>query len=151
MRAPTGVLFLCVANSARSQMAEGLARQLAPSTVRIYSAGSSPSRVDPHALEAMGELGLDISSHRSKAVTDVPFEEVQLVVTLCAEEVCPPLLVGMRHLHWPLADPAAAQGSQREVLASFRHTRDLLRERIERLFDDPAVFPAHQAVANRRS
>ncbi len=89
---PKHVLFLCVANSARSQMAEGLARSLAPSGVKVSSAGSAPSKLNPLAVKALAELGLDISAHSSKSVDDIPPGDVDVVVTLCAEEVCPVFL-----------------------------------------------------------
>src|SRR3546814_9614205 len=87
----TRILFLCVANSARSQMAEGLTRYLLGDRATVMSAGSAPSRVNPYAVEAMAEIGIDISGHRSKSVDDIDPAEVDLVVTLCAEEDCPVL------------------------------------------------------------
>src|SRR5512144_665969 len=86
---PRHLLFLCVANSARSQMAEGIARALAPASVRISSAGAQPSRLNPLAVKALAEIGIDISSHFSKGVDDLPAGGVDAVITLCAEEVCP--------------------------------------------------------------
>ena len=86
---PRHVLFLCVANSARSQMAEGIARALAPPSVKVSSAGSQPSRLNPLAVQALAEIGLDISGHWSKSVNDIPPDDVDAVITLCAEEVCP--------------------------------------------------------------
>ncbi|MES1944520.1 protein-tyrosine phosphatase, low molecular weight [Salinisphaera sp. PC39] len=101
------ILFLCVANSARSQMAEGLARSILSDKAMVISAGSEPSCVNPLAIESMAEIGIDISGHRSKFVSEVDPEEVDLVVTLCAEEVCPILPGRVRCLHWPIADPAS--------------------------------------------
>ena len=109
--AKKGVLFLCVANSARSQMAEGLARAVAPRDVEIYSAGSAPAGVNPFAREVMQEVGIDISSQRSKSIEEIPAEHIGTVVTLCAEEVCPVFPGKVRRLEWPLQDPAAARGS----------------------------------------
>ncbi|MFH2008788.1 MAG: arsenate reductase ArsC [bacterium] len=130
--APRSVLFLCVANSARSQLAEGLARSCAPLGVQVASAGSEPSRVRPEAVRVLGELGLDISEHRSKSVHDIPPEGVEAVITLCAEEVCPAWLGKALRVHWGLPDPAAVQGTGR--LDAFRATRDELRRRIRELF-----------------
>lgn len=125
------VLFLCVANSARSQMAEGLARHLFGDAVRVRSAGSRPTRVSPFAVEVLAELGVDISGQRSKAVDSVP-PDVDLVVTLCAEEVCPAFLGDARRLHWPLPDPAGGDDvTDEERLARFRTVRDQLRARLE--------------------
>jgi arsenate reductase (thioredoxin) len=101
------VLFLCVANSARSQMAEGLARKILGEGVEVMSAGSRPSNVNPYAIEAMAEVGIDISGHRSKSVDDIDPASIDLVVTLCAEEVCPVLPGRVQRLHWPIVDPAS--------------------------------------------
>ncbi len=133
--APRGVLYLCVANSARSQMAEGIARSLAPSGVWIGSGGSEPSQVRPEAIQVLDEIGIDISGHHSKSVDDVPRDRVEAVVTLCAEEVCPVWLGRAHRVHWGLLDPAAAQGEGR--LDAFRSVRDELRRRLGVLFPEP--------------
>lgn len=132
--APRHVLFLCVANSARSQMAEGIARSIAPSGVKISSAGSAPSRLSPLAVRALSEIGIDSSGQRSKHVDEIPPGDVELVVTLCAEEVCPVFLGKARRVHWGLPDPAAAAGDEEARLESFREVRDELRRRLARLF-----------------
>lgn len=122
------ILFLCVANSARSQMAEGLARDLLGPEVTVMSAGSTPSRVNPLAVEALAEIGIDIAHHRSKAVEAIASKEVDLVITLCADEVCPVFLGRAKRLHWPLPDPATAPA---EIAPQrFREVRDELRKRI---------------------
>ncbi len=131
---PRHVLFLCVANSARSQMAEGIARSLAPASTRISSAGSQPARVHPLALRALAEIGIDATGQRSKSVSDVPPDDVDVVITLCADEVCPVWLGRARRYHWALPDPAAAEGSLEQQLQAFRPVRDELRRRLERLF-----------------
>ncbi len=131
---PSGVLFLCVANSARSQIAEGIARSLAPSTLRIWSAGSQPTNVRPEAIAVLAEIQIDISGYRSKSVTEIPPAEVDTVITLCAEEECPVFLGRARRLHWGLPDPAATVGNPEDRLAAFRHTRNELRRRIVALF-----------------
>jgi arsenate reductase len=128
-----GVLFLCVANSARSQMAEGIARSLASVDTRIWSAGSRPTSVRPEAIAVLKEIGMDISGHRAKAVTEVPAAEVDTVITLCGEEECPVFLGKATRLHWGLPDPAAVQGSEQDRLNAFRNTRDELRRRLEAL------------------
>lgn len=120
------ILFLCVANSARSQMAEGLARAILPAgIVEVASAGSAPSRLNPLAVEALREAGIDISGHRSKSVDEVAPETADLIVTLCADEVCPVVPGRVKRLHWPIADPAAAND-----IAAFRMARDQIRGRI---------------------
>lgn len=140
--APRHLLFLCVANSARSQMAEGIARRLAPAGVRVSSAGSEPSRVNPFAIRALAEIGIDASDHRSEGTDDVAARvergdapPVDAVVTLCAEEVCPVWLHAAARAHWPHADPAAAEGPDEEILGSFRSVRDELVRKLETLFD----------------
>ncbi len=132
--APRHLLFLCVANSARSQMAEGIARSLAPAGVTISSAGSAPSRVNPHALRAHDEIGLDIRSQVSKSVETISSSSVDAVITLCAEEVCPVFLGKARRFHWGLPDPAAASGTEEERLQAFRDVRDELRRRLAVVF-----------------
>ena len=132
--APRHLLFLCVANSARSQLAEGLARSLAPAGVHVSSAGSAPSVVNPLAVRVLEEVGLDISAHRSKSVDEIDPADVDAVITLCAEEVCPVFLGRARRYHWGLPDPAAAAGPEEERLAAFRAVRDELRRRLELVF-----------------
>lgn len=131
---PRGVLFLCVANSARSQLAEAIARTLAPPDVRVFSAGSEPTRVNPLALRVLAEVGIDAGGQRSKGLADVPREAVDTVVTLCAEEVCPAWLGHAHRVHWGLPDPAAAEGDDERRLAAFRAVRDELRRRLGHLF-----------------
>jgi len=133
---PQAILFLCTANSCRSQMAEGFARLLAPRDVRVYSAGTEPKRIHPLAIRVMKELGIDISDQRSKGLDTVPLEKIDLVVTLCGEaaESCPTLAQKTKHLHWPLPDPALAQGNEEAVLKVFREVRDEIRGRVDQLF-----------------
>ena len=139
------VLFLCVTNSARSQMAEGFARAQFGDHVRVQSAGSRPSEVDPLAVAVMYELEIDISGQQSKSVDAIDSSSVDLVVTLCAEEVCPAFLELARKVHWVLPDPVAATGSEAERLASFRRVRDEIMRRLRTLEvttstrDDPAT------------
>jgi protein-tyrosine-phosphatase/catechol 2,3-dioxygenase-like lactoylglutathione lyase family enzyme len=126
------VLFLCVANSARSQMAEGLARRLFGDAVRVQSAGSAPSRVNPGAVRAMAEIGIDLGTHRSKSVDSIDPDSVDLVITLCAEEVCPVFLSRAPRMHWPLTDPDRKDPSlsDDERLRHFRVARDQLSARL---------------------
>ena len=126
----TGLLFLCVANSARSQMAEGLARARFGARARVASAGSSPTAVNPLAVAALDEVGIDIRGQRSTGVDDVDPAAVDVVVTLCAEEVCPVFPGRVRRLHWPMPDPAGASGSDAERLERFRWVRDEIARRL---------------------
>lgn len=127
------VVFLCVANSARSQMAEGLARASAPLGWEVYSAGSSPGAVHRHAIEALREIGIDISSQTSKGLDAVPLANANLVIPLCAEEECPVAFTSGKRLAWPLPDPASGDRDGR--LARFRAVRDELARRIHRLWE----------------
>jgi thioredoxin type arsenate reductase len=146
-----GVLFLCVANSARSQMAEGIARFLAGPGLRVWSAGSDPTRVRPEAIAVLKEIGIDISGQRSKAVAEIPAADVDTVITLCAEEACPVFLGKARRLHWALADPAAAEGSEEQRLAAFREVRDELRRRIAAVLGGRSPRRPHPRPAGDRS
>jgi arsenate reductase (thioredoxin) len=128
------ILFLCVANSARSQMAEGLGRLVLGSRVPVMSAGSEPSKVNPYAIEVMRELGVNLDTHHSKSVQTIDPAQVGTVITLCAEEVCPAFLGSARRLHWPIPDPASKDPSipREEMLARFRTARDTIRGMLEK-------------------
>ena len=132
--APRHLLFLCVANSARSQMAEGIARSLAPAGVKISSAGSAPSRLNPLAIRALDEVGIDLRGQFSKGVETIPPDGVEVVITLCAEEECPLFLGRARRLHWGLPDPAGRGADEVAQLQSFREVRDELRRRLAVVF-----------------
>lgn len=127
------ILFLCVANSARSQMAEGLARQILGTEYVIQSAGSKPSFVHPLAIQALAEKDIDAKIHQSKSVNDIDLSQVDLVITLCAEEVCPVVSGPLQRMHWPLSDPAAPAESEATQLDSFRKVRDQITGRLELL------------------
>jgi len=127
---PRTLLFLCVANSARSQIAEGLARATAPSGWDVYSAGSEPGRLSSYAVHVLAEAGIDIAHHWSKGLDEVPYQHADVVITLCADEVCPVAPGIGRRLHWPLPDPGAVSGTEEERLLAFRRVRDELRTRI---------------------
>lgn len=133
---PRGLLFLCVANSARSQMGEGVARLLAPSDVLVQSAGSHPTGVRPEAAKVLAELGIDTSRHSSKNVSKIDPETVDTVITLCGEEECPLFLGQARRLHWGLPDPASVKGNDEIRLNAFRQTRDELRKRIGKIYPE---------------
>lgn len=103
------ILFLCVANSARSQMAEGLARHLLGPGAAIMSAGSAPTKPNHYAIEAMADRGIDITTHTSKSFASLDAAAFDYVITLCAEEICPWLPGKTRRLHWPIDDPASSE------------------------------------------
>jgi arsenate reductase len=117
-------------------MAEGFARHFGADSQQISSAGIDPREMHPLAVRVMREAGIDITQQRSKTLTDVPLETVDQIITLCSEadEKCPTLGRQVRRSHWPLPDPAKAQGSEAEVLAAFRHVRDEIRSRVRELF-----------------
>lgn len=127
-----GILFLCVANSARSQMAEGLARMMFGDRASIQSAGSQPSSVNPYAVEVMQEIGTDLATHSSKSVDTIDPATVDTVITLCAEEVCPVFLHQTRRLHWPIPDPASPDPNipREEMLRRFRAARDSIWKKL---------------------
>ena len=128
------ILFMCVANSARSQLAEGLAKSIFPSTTEIHSAGSHPSKLNPLAAEAMKEIGIDLSGHWSKSTDDLSprfLVDLDYVITLCAEEVCPTLVSKAKRLHWPIPDPAGHDElPQEERLKLFRAARETIKAKL---------------------
>jgi arsenate reductase len=129
------VLILCTGNSARSQMAEGLLRHDGGGKFEVESAGVEPSHVRPQAVEAMREVGIDISGHRSKSVEEFAGQEFDYVITVCdnAKEQCPVFPGKTKRIHWSFDDPAAAEGDEAERLAVFRRVRDEIRERLREL------------------
>jgi len=137
---PLRVLFVCTGNSARSQMAEGFARRLGQGCVEAHSAGIAPSVLNPHAVRVMQEKGIDISAQHAKAFDWELARQMDAVVTVCghANESCPVLPPEVRRLHWPLEDPAAAQGSEGAVLATFRTVRDQVEALVRGLLHDRA-------------
>jgi arsenate reductase len=126
------VLILCTGNSARSQMAEGLLRREGQDRFEVYSAGTRPASVNPLAIEAMREIGIDISNHRSKSVEEFTGQAFDYVITVCdnASANCPVFPARTKRIHWSFDDPAAAEGDELERLAVFRRVRDEIRERL---------------------
>ena len=130
------ILFLCVANSARSQIAEGLARNILPVSFHVESAGSEPSGVvNPFSIEVMQEINIDISGFRSKFYEELQpsfLAGIDFVISLCAEEVCPTMMIGSgaQKLRWPFPDPASGTGTHEEKLQAFRNVRDQIRQKI---------------------
>jgi arsenate reductase (thioredoxin) len=122
------ILFLCVANSSRSLLAEGLARRLFGDRAVIQSAGSEPSTINPLAIEVLEEVGIDSTGQQAKSLDEIDTANVDLVITLCAEEVCPVLPSRARRLHWPISDPAAVG-----TLDAFRRARDEIAARLRDL------------------
>lgn len=134
-RPPQAILFLCTGNSCRSQMAEGFARRLGDGSYRFFSAGTEPKAIHPLAVRVMHEAGIDISMQSSKGLDRVPLNSIDQIITLCgdADERCPTLGVKVKRAHWPLPDPAAAAGTEEDVLPLFRQVRDEIRRRVQAL------------------
>jgi len=126
------VLILCTGNSARSQMAEGLLRHDGGARFGVHSAGVSPTQVRPEAIEAMREVGVDISGQRSKSVEEFAGQAFDYVITVCdnARGQCPVFPAETRRIHWSFDDPAAAEGDESQRLAVFRRVRDEIRTRL---------------------
>lgn len=141
-RRPRGLLFLCVANSARSQIAEAVASLLVPAGTSLFSAGSQPSEwIRPESVTVMAELGVDIEWNRCKHVDEIPTDMVDTVITLCDEESCPAFLGDAHRVHWGLPDPAADEGDAATRLGAFREVRDELLRRLTVVFDVPKDEP----------
>jgi len=132
------VLILCTGNSARSQMAEGLLRHDGAGKFVVESAGIAPSFVRSEAIEVMREIGIDISSHRSKSLDEFMTTPFDWVITVCdnARQNCPVLPGPARQLHWNLEDPAAVEGDVNTRLDAFREARDELRQRLREFIAD---------------
>ncbi len=132
------VLFLCTGNSARSQMAEGLVRHLASDRFEVYSAGTHPVGLNPGAIEAMHDVGVDISQHRSKRMSEFLNDPFDYVITVCdrAKDSCPQWPHATKLIHWSFEDPAEAKGSPEERQGSFRKVREEIRARIEEFITD---------------
>jgi len=128
----TRVLFLCTHNSARSQMAEGFLRAMAGDRFGAGSAGTEKTSVNPLAIRAMAEIGIDLGGHTSKLYADVASGPWDYLITVCddANERCPWVPGSVKRLHWSFPDPSRATGSEEERLAVFRRVRDQIQERL---------------------
>jgi len=124
-----GILFLCTGNSCRSQMAEGFAKIMFSKDLKIFSAGTEPKTIHPIAVKVMQEIGIDISQHWSKNISEIPIDKIDLVVTLCgdAAENCPIFPGKIKKIHWEIEDPAKTKGSEEEIAKVFRKVRDNIR------------------------
>lgn len=133
------VLILCTGNSCRSHMAEGILRQAAGDILDVQSAGSKPSGyVHPLAIAALKEIGIDISGHRSKSMSEFLQQPVETVITVCgnADQVCPHYPGQVNRHHWPFDDPAHATGTDEEKMAVFRRVRDEIKAKFEAYADE---------------
>ncbi len=134
------VLFLCTANSCRSQMAEGIANCFWGDWLEAFSAGTQASFVNPIALEVLKEIGVDISNHRSKNLSEFDGQKFDYVITLCgdAHETCPLYIGGTKKTHIGFDDPAKATGSNEEIMREFRRVRDEIKEELRKYFSNIA-------------
>jgi len=130
----SGLLFICIANSIRSQIAEGVARHIAPEGVEVYSAGVSPGRLSAHVVRVLSESGIDASEQYSKPLSAVPYGRIATVITLCPEDLRNSLPAGPEVLRWPIEDPTASARSEDEFLDSLRRLRDELEGRLKSYF-----------------
>ena len=152
------ILYLCTGNSARSQMAEAFTKALLPAGVgiEVFSAGTHPVGIHPETSAVMQEAGIDLSGHRSKGIDEVPFDAIDLVVTLCddARQSCPAPPVGARRIHWGLRDPAATPASasdgSEEIRSRFRAVRDEVLTCVKRLMFELATTQAGRAPRTPR-
>ena len=135
MNKPFNILFLCTGNSCRSQMAEGWAKWYGKSLFEIQSAGIEAHGKNPRAIAVMKQVGVDISNQQSTKVTDDMLAQADLVVTVCghADEHCPILPADTKKEHWPLQDPAKAQGNEDEIMEQFRASRNDIEARVQKL------------------
>jgi len=134
------ILYLCTGNSCRSQIAEGWTRQLGGDRVEVQSAGIEAHGKNPRAIKVMQEAGIDISGQESTIVSEKMLNVADVVVTVCghADEQCPMLPPGVKKVHWPLADPAKATGSERDIMDEFRTTREEVEKRVRDLLNNLA-------------
>jgi arsenate reductase len=129
------IMFLCTANSCRSQMAEGFARAYGTGLIEVYSAGLMAAGVHKRAAAVMKEIGIDISRQESKTIDESLLRKMDIVVTLCsyAENLCPSTPPEIRRIHWPIKDPVGTRGTEDEIMNDFRRARDEIKQRVQGL------------------
>ncbi|MEK7235775.1 MAG: arsenate reductase ArsC [Nitrospirota bacterium] len=132
------IMFLCTANSCRSQMAEGFAREYGKGIIETFSAGLFPSYVHPRAIEVMKETGIDISNQKSKAIDEKILKQMDIIITLCghAEAMCPMTPPAIKKIHWPIEDPVGTTGTEEDIINAFRKARDEIKIKIQGLIKD---------------
>ncbi|MGA9756073.1 MAG: arsenate reductase ArsC [Desulfobaccales bacterium] len=137
------VLFLCTENACRSQMAEGLVNHFLAGKVEAFSAGVAPKEVNPRGIRVMAELGVDLSRHRAKSVSEFAGQQFDLAITLCdsAQQQCPFFPGAAQMLHVGFPDPGRAQGTEDEIMAVFRRVRDEMREKLIPLLAEHVAHP----------
>ena len=135
------LMFLCTANSCRSQMAEGLAKEFGKGLIEVHSAGLFAAGVHKRAIAVMKEIGIDISRQKSKTINEDLLKQMDIIVTLCgnAEETCPWTPPHIKRTYWPIKDPVGTIGTEEEIMNEFRRARDQIREKILKLIDELSV------------
>ncbi len=129
----TKVIFICTGNSCRSQMAEGLLRDMAGDRFEVFSAGSHPSRLHPASIIVMAELGIDISNHSADSIDEYLDKDIDIVITVCdnARQVCPVFSGNVKRIHWSIDDPFHGWGAESDDLIPYRETRETLKDCLE--------------------
>jgi arsenate reductase len=129
------IMFLCTANSCRSQMAEGFAWEFGKGLIKVYSAGLMAAGVHKRAIAVMKEIGIDISNKKSKIIDEDMLKQMDIIVTLCrhAEEFCPYTPSEIKRIHWPIKDPVGTIGAEEEIMNEFRRARDEIKEKVQGL------------------
>jgi arsenate reductase (thioredoxin) len=132
------IMFLCTANSCRSQMAEGFAREFGKGVVEVHSAGLMAAGVHRRAAAVMKEIGIDISKQKSKEIDVQLLKQMDIVITLCghAEEYCPLTPPDIKRIHWPIEDPVGTIGTEEQIMSEFRRARDEIKEKVQGLIQD---------------
>ena len=127
------VIFICTGNSCRSQMAEGLLRDMAGDRFEVFSAGSHPSRLHPASIIVMAELGIDISNHSADSIDEYLDKDIDIVISVCdnARQVCPVFPGNVKRIHWSIDDPFHGWGAEPSDLIPYRETRETLKDRLE--------------------
>jgi arsenate reductase len=132
------IMFLCTANSCRSQMAEGFAKEFGKGLIEVHSAGLMAAGVQRRAITVMKEVGIDISGQKSKEIDEDLLRKMDIVVTLCgnAEETCPWTPPSIKRIHWPIKDPVGTVGTEEEIMKEFRRARDEIKDRVKKLIEE---------------
>jgi arsenate reductase (thioredoxin) len=132
------IMFLCTANSCRSQMAEGFAKEYSRGSVEVHSAGLMAAGVNRRAIAVMQEVGIDISGQQSKEIDENLLRQMDIVITLCghAEQTCPLTPPQIKRIHWPIRDPVGTIGNEEHIMDDFRRTRDEIKEKVRELIKD---------------
>ena len=132
------IMFLCTANSCRSQMAEGFAKEFGKGLIEVYSAGLMSAGVHRRAIAVMKEIGIDISTQKSKTINEDLLKKMDIIVTLCgnAEESCPLTPPHIKRIHWPIKDPVGTLGTEEEIMNEFRRARDEIKEKVKKLIEE---------------